>query len=77
MVEYRRTTALKRVLVLGALVALGALTVAVGAARQTPSAALNQVDKIRDNLYVLRGDGGNTAAFIMRISGRSSKGFVQ
>ena len=55
---------LKRVLVLGTLVAVGALLVAVGAAQQTPSAASIQVDKIRDNLYVLSGGGGNTAAFI-------------
>src|SRR5262245_51646433 len=64
MVEKSRTMVLKRVLVLGALVAVGALLVAVGAAQQTPSAASIQVDKIRDNLYVLRGGGGNTAAFI-------------
>jgi glyoxylase-like metal-dependent hydrolase (beta-lactamase superfamily II) len=64
MIENRRTPALKRVLVLLALVAVGALIVAVGAARQTPSAASIQVDKVRDNLYVLRGGGGNTAAFI-------------
>jgi cyclase len=55
---------MKRGFVLGALVVVGALLVAVGAARQTPSAASIQVDKIRDNLYVFRGGGGNTAAFI-------------
>ena len=55
---------MKRGLVLGALVVVGAILVAVGAARQTPSAAAIQVDKVRDNLYVLRGGGGNTAAFI-------------
>jgi glyoxylase-like metal-dependent hydrolase (beta-lactamase superfamily II) len=42
----------------------GALLAAVGAAQQPPSAASIQVDKVRDNLYVLRGGGGNTAAFI-------------
>ena len=62
---------MKRVLVLGAIVvvgailaAVGAALAAVGAAQQTPSAASIQVDKVRDNLYVLRGGGGNTAAFI-------------
>jgi cyclase len=55
---------MKRGLVLGALVAVGALLAAGGAAQQTPSAASIQVDKVRDNLYVLRGGGGNTAAFI-------------
>ncbi|HKQ76235.1 MAG TPA: MBL fold metallo-hydrolase [Blastocatellia bacterium] len=55
---------MKRGLVLGALVVVGALLTAVGAANQTPSSASIQVDKVRDNLYVLRGGGGNTAAFI-------------
>jgi len=55
---------MKRGLVLGALVVVWALLAAAGAARQTPSAASIQVDKVRDNLYVLRGGGGNTAAFI-------------
>jgi cyclase len=63
-----------RGLMLGALVAVGALVAAVGAShnagrprgdgRQPASAAAIQVDKIRDNLYVLRGGGGNTAALI-------------
>src|SRR5262245_55168228 len=55
---------MKRGLVLGALMVVGALLAAVGAAQQTPSAASIQVDKVRDNLYVFRGGGGNTAAFI-------------
>jgi glyoxylase-like metal-dependent hydrolase (beta-lactamase superfamily II) len=46
---------------------------AAGAARQgggpppqpAPSAAGLTVDKLRDNMYVLRGGGGNTAVFIM------------
>ncbi len=58
---------MKRILVLGALVVMGAFLVGVRAAQQapTPSAASIQVDKVRDNLYVLRGGGGNTAAFII------------
>jgi cyclase len=55
---------MKRGLILGAVVVVGALLAAVGAAQQTPSATSIQVDKIKDNLYVLRGGGGNTAAFI-------------
>ncbi len=65
---------MKRGLVLSALVVVGALSAAVGAAQQgrggqgggqqPRSAAAIQVDKVRDNLYVLRGGGGNTAAFI-------------
>jgi cyclase len=57
---------MKRGLVLGALVVIAALSAAVGAARQqpAPSAASIEIDKVKDNLYVLRGGGGNTAAFI-------------
>jgi glyoxylase-like metal-dependent hydrolase (beta-lactamase superfamily II) len=59
--------------VLGALVVVGALSIAVRAAQQgrggqgggqQPTAAAIQVDKVADNLFVLRGGGGNTAAFI-------------
>ena len=66
MVEKSRTLVLTRGFVLGALVVVGAILVAAGAAQQTPSAASIQVDKVRDNLYVLRGGAGcgNTAAFI-------------
>jgi hypothetical protein len=41
---------MKRGLVLGALVVVGALLVTAGEARQTPSAASIHVDKVRDNL---------------------------
>jgi cyclase len=65
---------MKRGLVLSALVIVGGLSATIGATQQgrggqsggqqTPSPAVIQVDKVRDNLYVLRGGGGNTAAFI-------------
>jgi cyclase len=63
---------LKRVVGLGALLTVGVLVTAIravpGGAGQggqpAPSAADIKVDKIKDNLYVLRGGGGNTAAFI-------------
>ncbi len=53
---------MKRGLVLGALVVVGALSMGV-AARQAPQAALT-VDKVKDNLFVLKGGGGNTAVFV-------------
>jgi cyclase len=71
---------MKRTLVLGTIVAIGALSAALAAvqqapagggrqggapAQQQPSAAALTVDKLQDNLYVLRGGGGNTAVFIM------------
>ena len=54
---------MRRVIVLGALVLVGALSVA---AFQQPAAQemVVTVEKVKDNLYVLRGGGGNTAAFI-------------
>lgn len=65
---------MKRGVVLGALVIAGVSAAAVGpkslalagqAGRpQTPSASGIHADRIKDNLYVLTGGGGNTAAFI-------------
>lgn len=70
---------MKRIVVLGTIVLAGVLSAtitavqqpAAGGARQggapaqaAPSAAGLTVDKLADNLYVLRGGGGNTAAFI-------------
>ena len=58
---------MKRTLVLGALLAASLLSVAVAAQQTPPPPTANDVmvEKVRDNLYVLRGGfGGNTAAFI-------------
>ena len=61
---------MRRGIVLGVLVAAGALSVAA-AGFQQPAAGAGQaaprvvtVQKLRDNLYVLGGGGGNTAVFI-------------
>ena len=57
---------MKRTLVLGALLAADLLSIAV-AAQQAPPPTANDVmvEKVRDNLYVLRGGlGGHTAAFV-------------
>src|SRR6185295_13271910 len=68
---------MRRGLVLGALVLVGAGAAAIGAPQPTPSADALQAEKIRDTLYVIRGGGrtvqiggvnipqaGTTAAFI-------------
>ena len=68
---------MKRRIVLSALVLTGILSIAVSAAQQappagraagplggTPSVDNLQVQKLTENLYVLGGGGGNTAAFI-------------
>src|SRR3954467_6630664 len=55
---------MKRTMVLGVLIALGALGAVK--AQQAPANAPKVIDveKVKDNLYVLRGGGGNTAVFI-------------
>jgi glyoxylase-like metal-dependent hydrolase (beta-lactamase superfamily II) len=57
---------MKREVVLGALIAIGALTLAVHAAQQpaAPAAMVVEVDKLKDNLFMLRGGGGNTTVFV-------------
>ena len=53
---------MRRVVMLGALVLVGALSV-VGVSTQQGERVL-ETEKLEDNLYVLRGGGGNSAAFI-------------
>jgi len=56
---------MKRTLVLGVLFAAGALTISVSAMQQAGQPArVIDVEKLRDNLYVMRGGGGNSAVFI-------------
>jgi len=52
---------MKRSIVLGILIVAGLLSLAV-AAQQAPKVI--EVTKLRDNLYVLKGGGGNTGVFI-------------
>ena len=53
---------MRRVAILGALLLVGGLSL-VGAGGQQGQMVL-EVDRLEDNLYVLRGGGGNSAAFI-------------
>jgi glyoxylase-like metal-dependent hydrolase (beta-lactamase superfamily II) len=61
---------MKRVQVLGVLIAVGALSLTVTAYQQ-PAAGGGQptrtveVEKLKDNFYVLRGGGGNTSVLVM------------
>ncbi len=62
---------MKRGMVLGALLTGGALSLTVaayqqpaGGAAQQPAPKVVTVDKIKDNLFVLKGGGGNTAVFV-------------
>jgi glyoxylase-like metal-dependent hydrolase (beta-lactamase superfamily II) len=58
----------RRVTTLGVLVLVGSISIAVKAAQQPapaqPSADNITVEKVKDNLFVLRGGGGNTAVFV-------------
>jgi cyclase len=54
---------MKRILLLGVLLLTGAVSiVARQGAAQAPEAA--EIEKVRDNLFVIKGGGGNTAAFV-------------
>jgi len=53
---------MKRAMLLGALVAAGALGLV--AAQGQPGPKVIDVEKVRDNLYMLKGGGGNTAVFV-------------
>ena len=56
---------MKRWVVLSTLVLVGGMSIAVSAARQGGAQARTvQVEKLHDNLFVLRGGGGNTAVFV-------------
>ena len=56
---------MKRGVVLGSLIVVGVLTIAAAAQQAAaPAATALQVEKLRDNLFVLRGGGGNTAVFV-------------
>src|SRR6185436_4815825 len=61
---------MKRLIVLGVLLVTGMLSLSAAAWQQQPAAGAQpaarvvEVDKLRDNLYMMRGGGGNSAVFI-------------
>jgi cyclase len=58
---------MRRLFVLGVLAAAGSLSMAVAAFQQPAGQAapkVVEVDKLKDNLYVMKGGGGNSAVFI-------------
>jgi cyclase len=60
--------AMKRIIFLAALVGVGTLSLGVTAFQQPPAGAnapkVVEVEKLRDNLFMLKGGGGNTAVFV-------------
>jgi len=60
---------MKRMVLLGALVGVGALSISVAALQQPagggqPAPRVVEVEKLRDTLYMMKGGGGNSAVFI-------------
>ena len=56
---------MKRSVLLGMLVASGAVSMTLAAYQQPPAAPMVvEAEKVRDNLYVMKGGGGNSAVFI-------------
>ena len=55
---------MRRLMVLVVLLAVGSLTLAVAAYQQPPAPKVVEVEKLKDNLFVLKGGGGNTAVFV-------------
>ena len=58
---------MRRTVVLGLLVGAGATAMAAGASLQPPAAdapKVAEIEKVKDNLFMITGGGGNTAAFI-------------
>lgn len=54
-----------RLVVLGSLMAIGTLSLTLAAVQQPPAAPrVVEVDKIKDNLYVGKGGGGNSSIFV-------------
>jgi glyoxylase-like metal-dependent hydrolase (beta-lactamase superfamily II) len=57
---------MKRIILLATLVTVGGLSLGVAAFQAPPANApkVVEVEKLRDNLFMLKGGGGNTAVFI-------------
>ena len=55
---------MRRAAILSVLLAAGALAVAANAARGQQAQQQAEIQKLEDNLFVITGGGGNTAAFI-------------
>lgn len=55
---------MKRFTILAALVASGLLSMTLAAYQQPAAPMVVEVEKLKDNLYVMKGGGGNSAVFI-------------
>ena len=55
---------MKRALLLGGLLAVGSLSMTLVAFQAPAAPKVIEVEKLKDNLFVLKGGGGNTAVFV-------------
>ena len=55
---------MKRIFVLGILAIVGVLSISFVTAQQQPGPPVIDVEKLKDNMFVLKGGGGNTGVFI-------------
>jgi len=55
---------MKRLILLGGLLVASGLTLTLSAGQQPAAPMVVDVDKVKDNLYVMKGGGGNSAVFI-------------
>src|SRR3990172_2744877 len=58
---------MRRPIVLGVLLAAGSVSIGIAAMAQAPvgqEARVVDIDKLRDNLYVMKGGGGNSSVFL-------------
>jgi cyclase len=55
---------MRRSLLLGGLIAVGGLSLTLAAYQAPPAPKVVEVEKLKDNLFVLKGGGGNTAVFV-------------
>src|SRR5215510_8145509 len=55
---------MKRIFVLGILAMAGVLSISFVAAQQQQGPPVIDVEKLKDNMFVLKGGGGNTSVFI-------------
>ena len=55
---------MKRILVLGILAVTGVLSISLVGAQQQQGPPVIDVEKLKDNMFVLKGGGGNTGVFI-------------
>ena len=55
---------MRRIFVLGMLIAIGSVSVATFGLQQPQGPKVIEVEKLKDNLFLLKGGGGNTAVFV-------------